>query len=139
MSRGSVYFHQMEENKYGNEAGNDFSERTFSTQLNHGGDSVRVWARISMEACTELVFIDGELLTPQWYVEEILANHLVAFAPFIGDDFVLMPRKTQLLQIPYGAVIRASCHLFNKQQKKQGVATEMFTRALNLSSCEDVV
>ncbi|KAF2902563.1 hypothetical protein ILUMI_03626 [Ignelater luminosus] len=49
---------------------------------------VKVTREISVEACTELVFIDGEPLTAQRYIEEILVNHVVPFVPFIGDDFV---------------------------------------------------
>lgn len=70
--------------------GERFAECTFSPRLSHQGGSVMVWAGISMEACTELVFIDGGSLTAQRYIEEILANHVVPFAPFIGDGFILM-------------------------------------------------
>lgn len=43
-----------------------------------------------MDACTELIVIDGGSLTAQRYNEEVLANYVVPFAPIIGDDFVLM-------------------------------------------------
>lgn len=45
---------------------------------------------MSMEASTELVFFDRGSLTAQGYIEEILAYHVVQFAPYIGVDFVLM-------------------------------------------------
>lgn len=71
-------------------AGERFSACTFSSRLSHNGGSVMVWAGISMEACTDLVFIDEGSLTAHRYIEEILADHIVPFAPFIGDNFVLM-------------------------------------------------
>lgn len=70
--------------------GERFAECTFNPRVSHGGGSVMVWAGISMEACTELVVINRGSLTAQRYIEEVLANYVVPFAPFIGDDFVLM-------------------------------------------------
>jgi transposase len=70
--------------------GERFSECTFIPRLSYGGGSVMVWAGISTQARTELAFIDGGSLTAQRYIEEVLANHVVPFAPFIGDNFMLM-------------------------------------------------
>jgi len=69
--------------------GERFAECAFSPRLSHGGGSVMVWAGISREAHTELVFVDGSL-TAHRYIEEILANHVVPFSQNIGDDFILM-------------------------------------------------
>lgn len=56
-----------------------------------------VWAGISLEAKTEIVFITGPGtrrnaggLTARRYIEEILANHVVPLAENIGDEFILM-------------------------------------------------
>lgn len=70
--------------------GERFAECTFKPRLSHGGGSLMVWAGISMDACTELVVIDGGSLTAQRYIEEVLENYVVPFAPFIGDGFILM-------------------------------------------------
>lgn len=52
--------------------------------------SIMVWAAISMEAFTELLFIKGSSLIAQRYTEEILTYDVVPFALFIGADFVLL-------------------------------------------------
>ncbi|XP_068085706.1 uncharacterized protein [Anabrus simplex] len=49
-----------------------------------------VWAGINTAARTDLVFVEHESLTGHLYVEEILLEHVVPFAPFIGDGFTLM-------------------------------------------------
>lgn len=43
-----------------------------------------------MEARTELVFIERGSLTAERYILEVLADHVVPFAPFIGNNFILM-------------------------------------------------
>ncbi|CAH2095194.1 unnamed protein product [Euphydryas editha] len=51
-------------------------------------------AGISYERKTELVFVPGvgwrRGLTTQKYVEDILLDHVVPYARYIGEDFVLM-------------------------------------------------
>lgn len=53
-----------------------------------------VWAGISMEAKTELVFVEtggrSGGLTANRYIEEILVHHVVPYAGFIGENFVFM-------------------------------------------------
>ena len=49
-----------------------------------------VWAGISFHARTELVFIDGGSMTAHRYVAEVLEEHVVPYAPFVGNNFVLM-------------------------------------------------
>lgn len=70
--------------------GERYSPCTFSSRTPFQGGSVMVWAGINMAARTELVFVEHGSLTAHRYVEEILLEHVVPFAPFIGDDFTLM-------------------------------------------------
>lgn len=49
-----------------------------------------VWGGISYEARTELVCIEGGSLNHIRYIEEILGEHVVPYAPYIGEDFILM-------------------------------------------------
>jgi hypothetical protein len=49
-----------------------------------------VWGGISMEARTELVVVNGGAMTANRYIREILEPHVVPFAPFIGNDSILM-------------------------------------------------
>ena len=48
-----------------------------------------VWGGISLNNRTDLIFIRGNL-TADRYVEEVVQNHILAFAHEIGPDFVLM-------------------------------------------------
>ena len=43
-----------------------------------------------MEARTALVRIDRGRLTAHRYITDILEEHVVPFAPYIGDNFMLM-------------------------------------------------
>ena len=45
---------------------------------------------ICLGARTELVTVDGGRLTAGRYIREILEEHIVPFAPFIGECFILM-------------------------------------------------
>jgi hypothetical protein len=49
-----------------------------------------VWGGISMEARTELVVVNGGTMTANRYIRDILEPHVVPFAPFIGNDSILM-------------------------------------------------
>lgn len=63
-----------------------------------------VWAGISMDAKTELVFIEtgGRAggLTANRYIQEILDNHVVPYVGFIGETFILMQDNAR----PHSAV-----------------------------------
>nr|CAI5838635.1 unnamed protein product [Callosobruchus analis] len=48
------------------------------------------WGDIAYDACTELVRLPISALNARRYVLEILEEHVVPFAPFIGTDFLLM-------------------------------------------------
>ena len=41
------------------------------------------------EARTELVFIENGAMMARRYIEEVLQEHVIPFAPLIGDNFVL--------------------------------------------------
>lgn len=70
--------------------GERFAECCISPRIPFGGGGVMVWAGISMYAKTELVILDHGTMTADRYVNQCLADHVIPFAPFIGDNFVLM-------------------------------------------------
>lgn len=70
--------------------GERYSQCNIVGTVSYGGGSVMVWGGISMEARTDLVLVNDGRLTANRYITNILEPHVVPFAPFIGDDFVLM-------------------------------------------------
>lgn len=48
------------------------------------------WGGICYEARTAIVPINRPALNAEYYVEHILDEHVMPFAPFIGDAFLLM-------------------------------------------------
>lgn len=52
--------------------------------------SLMVWGGINSEARTELIFIENGRLNAARYIEEVLQEAVVPFAPFIGEHFLLM-------------------------------------------------
>lgn len=58
--------------------------------VGYQGGSIMVWGAISYEARTDLVVVSRGSMTAQRYVEEVLQDHVVPFAPFIGENFILM-------------------------------------------------
>jgi hypothetical protein len=58
--------------------------------ISFGSGSIMVWGGISMEACPELVVVNGGAMTANRYITNILEPHVVPFAPFIGNDSILM-------------------------------------------------
>lgn len=77
--------------------GERFAQCCIEERVGYGGGSCMVWGGISLEARTDLVFIDragrgaGRAgLTGQRYVNDILAEHVMPYAGFIGDNFLLM-------------------------------------------------
>jgi len=62
----------------------------FTTTVSFGGGSIMVWGGICLGARTELVVVDGGALTADRYIRDILQDHVVPFAPYIGENFVLM-------------------------------------------------
>ena len=56
-----------------------------------------IWGAISLQARTDLVFVVGNVrggnrrgLTAARYIDEILADHVVPYAEFVGENFVFM-------------------------------------------------
>lgn len=68
--------------------GDRYAQCNFKERVSYGGGSIMVWGSISLEAKTELVFV--ERLTSDRYITEILQEHVVPFAPFIGENFIFM-------------------------------------------------
>jgi hypothetical protein len=58
--------------------------------ISFGSGLIMVWGGISMEACPELVVVNGGAMTANRYITNILEPHVVPFAPFIGNDSILM-------------------------------------------------
>lgn len=70
--------------------GERYEQSLFSTKESFGGGSVMVWGGISLEARTELYVLPGNSLTANRYIENILQDYVIPFAPFIGNDFILV-------------------------------------------------
>jgi hypothetical protein len=49
-----------------------------------------IWAGMSLEAHTDLVFVENGAMTARWYILECVEPHVVPFAPFIGENFLFM-------------------------------------------------
>lgn len=47
-----------------------------------------VWRCISTNGYMDLVLIHREGMNTHGYIKEILQNHLILFAPFVGDNFI---------------------------------------------------
>lgn len=70
--------------------GERYAECTFSSRVSFQGGSVMVWAGISMAAHTELYLVPRGSVTAERYINEILEDYVVPYAPFIGNNFLLM-------------------------------------------------
>jgi hypothetical protein len=49
-----------------------------------------IWAGISLEAHTDLVFVENGAMTVHRYILERVESHVVPYAPFIGENFLFM-------------------------------------------------
>lgn len=67
-----------------------YTDCTISERRSFNGGSVMVWAGISSEAHTELLFVENGALNAHRYVEDILHEAVVPYSHFIGDGFTLM-------------------------------------------------
>lgn len=67
-----------------------YAQCNFSNTTLFGGGSVMVWGGISLTGRTELVVINNGSLTAERYILEILDQHVMPFAPYIGQGFLLM-------------------------------------------------
>lgn len=74
--------------------GERFAQCCFAETTAYGGGSCMMWAGISLEGKTELVFVPGGGrgggLTADRYITNILLDHVVPYAGFVGENFVLM-------------------------------------------------
>lgn len=74
--------------------GERFAQCCFAETVAYGGGSCMMWAGISLEGKTELVFVPGGGrgggLTADRYINDILLEHVVPYEGFVGEDFVLM-------------------------------------------------
>lgn len=68
--------------------GERFAQCNFKNTISYGGGSVMIWGGISLEAKTDLTFV--ERLTADRYITEILEEHVIPFAPAIGENFIFM-------------------------------------------------
>jgi hypothetical protein len=74
-----------------------FAQCCIDERVSYGGGSCMIWGGISVAGRTETVFIVGAArgrnrrsLTAARYVGEILADHVMPYAGFVGDQFMLM-------------------------------------------------
>lgn len=67
-----------------------FADCTISERVSYNGGSVMVWAGISRDARTDLIFVENGALNAHRYIDEILQNAVVPYSHFIGDGFILM-------------------------------------------------
>ena len=67
-----------------------FAECTITERISYQGGSVMVWAGISNAARTDLVFVDNGAMNAHRYIEDVLGEHVIPFAPLIGENFILM-------------------------------------------------
>ncbi|KAJ4426450.1 hypothetical protein ANN_27264 [Periplaneta americana] len=72
-----------------------FSQCCISENVPYGGGGVMVWAGVCTDARTEFVFVENGRLTADRYINECLADHVVPFGQFVGDNFVLMHDNAQ--------------------------------------------
>lgn len=71
-------------------AGERYSQVCFSQREPFGGGSVMFWGGINFYARTAIVTVPRPALTADRYIVNILQDHVIPFAPFIGENFLLM-------------------------------------------------
>lgn len=69
--------------------GERYDQNMFSERTSYEGGSVMVWAGISLESRTELCVLPRNSLNAVGYTR-VVEEHVVPFAPFIGEGFILM-------------------------------------------------
>lgn len=70
--------------------GERYSQQMFARRTNFFGGSVMAWCGISLEARTELHIFGNASVNASRYITEVLEDHVVPFAPYIGEEFLLM-------------------------------------------------
>jgi transposase len=56
----------------------------------YNGGSIMIWAGISLEAHTDLVFVENGAMAAHRYVLECVESDVVPYASFIGENFLFM-------------------------------------------------
>jgi hypothetical protein len=70
--------------------GERYVQCSIAQTVSYGGGSIMVWGGISLEGRTELVIVNQGRLTADRYVTTILEPHVVHYAPYIGENSILM-------------------------------------------------
>lgn len=73
--------------------GERFAQACIEETVAFGGGSWTVWGGISLEGKTDLVFVSGPRLgslTAERYIQNVLEDHVVLYAGFVGEGFTLM-------------------------------------------------
>jgi transposase len=70
--------------------GERYAACCISPRTPFGGGGVMVWGGISLEARTELVIVERSSITARRYITECLQDHVVPYAEFLGENFILM-------------------------------------------------
>jgi len=58
----------------------------FTPTVSYGGGSVMVWGGLCLGARTELVVVVNGALNANGYIRDVLQEHVVPFAPHIGEN-----------------------------------------------------
>jgi transposase len=66
--------------------GERYSECCIFPRSGYNGGSIMIWAGISLEAHTDLVFIENGAMTSHRYILECVESHVVPYVPFNGEN-----------------------------------------------------
>lgn len=66
-----------------------FADCTLVEMVQFNGGSIMVWGGISSDARTDLVFFENGPMTSGNYITDVLEEHVVTYALFIGNGFLL--------------------------------------------------
>lgn len=80
-----------------------YARCNFLNTTGFGGGSIMVWGGISLTARTDLVVVDNGAMNADRYIRNILEEHVVPFAPYIGENFIFMddnarPHRARIVQ-----------------------------------------
>ena len=70
--------------------GERYLDNMISKRTPFGGGSIMVWAGISANEKTELVFVENGSLTAARWIDEFLHYHVIPFSIFAGENFIFM-------------------------------------------------
>ncbi|CAH2103839.1 unnamed protein product [Euphydryas editha] len=66
-----------------------FGPDAMTETVGYQGGSVMIWGGISYEARTDLVIFDRGSVNAQRYLEEVIQDYVIIFAPFIGENVAM--------------------------------------------------